>query len=240
MKKLLLQYKHALVWAAYITFYILGYLVVEHIVTENYHVIHMAFDDRIPFCELFVIPYMLWFPYMVGTVLFLLVTDKKEYYINFIVLAFGMTLFLAVSFLYPNGHNLRPAVMPRDNILTALVALLYKADTSTNVLPSIHVYDSLMAHAAVMHSSYLREHPTVYIGRKLRKGSHSHSVGFTLHTKWIRLASFILSLSIVLSTVFIKQHSMVDVITGTALAAVMYLIFYVNFSLPNLIFRYFV
>lgn len=232
MRKLLLQYKHALIWIAYIIFYILGYLVVEHIVTDEYHVIYMKLDDMIPFCEPFVLPYVLWFPYMVGTVLFLLVTDTKEYYKNFIVLAFGMTLFLIVSFLYPNGHNLRPEVMPRDNIFTWLVSFLYKADTSTNILPSIHVYDSLMAHAAIMHSSYLSKHQTVHIGRKLRNGDRSRKVGFSLHTKWIRLASFILSISITLSTVFIKQHSMVDVITGTALAAVMYVIFYI-FDCPQ-------
>lgn len=210
MKKLLLQYKHASAWIAYIIFYIAGYLLVEHMVTDEYHVIHMAPDDYIPFCELFVIPYLLWFPYMVGTVLYLLFTDKKDYYKNFAVLAIGMTLFLVVSLLYPNGHNLRPDVMPRDNIFTWLVSFLYKADTSTNILPSIHVYDSLMAHIAIVHSSHLH---------KLRETNPRRQ-------KWIRIVSLILSLSITLSTVFIKQHSMVDVITGTALAAVMYVIFY--------------
>ena len=38
----------------------------------------------------------------------------------------------------------------------------------------------------------------------------------------IRIGSFILCVSIVLSTVFIKQHSLFDVMTAFILAAVMY------------------
>ena len=30
-------------------------------INSNFHVIHMALDDYIPFCEFFVIPYYLWF-----------------------------------------------------------------------------------------------------------------------------------------------------------------------------------
>ena len=33
-------------------------------INSNFHVIHVALDDYIPFCEFFVIPYYLWFVYM--------------------------------------------------------------------------------------------------------------------------------------------------------------------------------
>ena len=46
------------------------------------------------------------------------------------------TLFCA---LIPNGQDLRPAVMPRDNIFCDLVAYTYSLDTNTNVFPSVHV-----------------------------------------------------------------------------------------------------
>ena len=40
-------------------------------VTKQFKVIHMGIDDYIPFCEIFVVPYMLWFAYIAVTVLFL-------------------------------------------------------------------------------------------------------------------------------------------------------------------------
>lgn len=202
MKQFILQYKHAFAWIIYIIFFLFGFFGIEHIVTTDYHIVHMTLDDYIPFCELFVIPYLLWFPYMTGTVLYFLFTDKRDYYKNFAALAFGMTLFLIVSLVYPNGHQLRLESMPRDNICTRLVVLLYSVDTSTNILPSIHVYDTLMAHIAVIHNETLRKR------------------------KWICAASFLICISIILSTVFIKQHSAVDVILGAALAVFPYLLLY--------------
>lgn len=92
--------------------------------------------------------------------------------------------------------------MPRDNVFTQAVAALWRIDTPTNLWPSIHVYNSMGAHFAVMRSSALRE----------RKG--------------IRIASGILAFSIILSTMFLKQHSVFDVATGLALGAVMYVLVY--------------
>ena len=39
----------------------------ERHVTDNYFVIHSIFDDYIPFCEYFIIPYLLWFAYIAVT-----------------------------------------------------------------------------------------------------------------------------------------------------------------------------
>ncbi len=206
MKQFIMRYRHASLWLVYMFFFLLGFFYIEQTVTSQYHMVHMALDDYIPFCELFVLPYFLWFPYMAGSVLYFLFMDKKEYYRNFAALAFGMTLFLAVSLFYPNGHNLRPAIMPRDNILTSLVNFLYGIDTSTNILPSIHVYDSVIAHLSIVHCQSLQ------------------------NKKWMHAVSFAICTSISLSTVMIKQHSAVDVITGAALAAIVYLILYCPYT----------
>lgn len=128
--------------------------------------------------------------------------DKEEYYKTCLFLATGMTIFLIVSTLWPNGHHLRPYVMPRDNVFTRMVAALYKTDTPTNLWPSIHVYNSLGAHIAVMKSRHLE------------------------NKKGIRIGSFILCVSIILSTMFIKQHSVFDVTTAFIMAAVMYVLVY--------------
>lgn len=202
LKGLYLRYRHGIPLVIYMAIYLGWFTWLENRSRKNYTLIHVSADDYIPFCEVFVIPYFLWFAYVAAVVLFLFLKNKQEFYKACIFLVTGMTIFLAVSTLWPNGHHLRPAVMPRDNIFTQAIALLWKIDTPTNLWPSIHVYNSMGAHFAVMRSAEFRN----------RKG--------------IRIASGILALSIILSTMLIKQHSVFDVTTAIVLGTVMYILVY--------------
>lgn len=208
MKEFIRKYRHGIPMVIYLIVYLILFFIVERLTEDNYHVIHMALDDKIPFCEYFVIPYFCWFAYVAGFVLYFIFVDKESYWPMFWFLVTGMTVFLIVSFVYPNGHELRPAQFPRDNVFTRMIANLYQTDTATNILPSIHVYNSIGIHIAVQKSRRLSKHRPVQI------------------------ASGILSALIIMSTVFIKQHSMVDVISAFGLAAVVYVLIYVTHIIP--------
>ena len=162
----------------------------------------MAIDDYIPFCELFIIPYVLWFFYVSIVVIYFFFHDRTEYYQALMFLFTGMTIFLVISTIWPNMHQLRLSQMPRDNIFTRVIAGLWATDTPTNLWPSIHVYNSLGAHFAIMKSKDFANKPL------------------------IRYASLLLAISIICSTVLIKQHSMFDVLTAFVMAAVMYVFVY--------------
>ncbi len=196
------KYRHAVPLIIYGIIYLTWFLYLERKVTKDYWVIHVALDDYIPFWEGFVIPYLLWFLYVSAAVVYLFFKDKDDYYRTCIFLFTGMTIFLTISTLFPNGHHLWPAVLPRDNIFTMMVSHLYKADTPTNLWPSIHVYNSLGAHFAIMKNNKLS-------GKRP-----------------VRVLSLLLCISIILSTMFIKQHSVFDVVTAFIMAAVMYGIVY--------------
>ena len=114
----------------------------------------------------------------------------------------GMTIFIIVSYVYPNGLELRPDTFTRDNIFIQLTRKIYLMDTPTNVLPSIHVFNSMAVYFAVKNSPYLKE------------------------KKVIRGAAFFMTTSLVLSTMFLKQHSVVDVLTALILSYVSYDIIY--------------
>lgn len=202
MKKYYVRYKHAIPLIIYAAIYCVWFAWLERTVVHPDTIIHMKIDDMIPFCELFVIPYFLWFGYVSIVVLYCFFKNKQEYYKTCVFLFTGMTAFLVISTLWPNGHHLRPYIMPRDNIFSSLVAHLYNMDTPTNLWPSIHVYNSIGAHLAVVHSQKLAKNKAILSG------------------------SFILCVSIVLSTVFIKQHSMFDVLTAFVMAATMYVVVY--------------
>lgn len=201
-KSLWTKYRHAVPLIIYAIIYMTWFCYLERTVTTEYQVIHMNIDDHIPFLEIFVVPYFLWFGYVAISVLLLFFTDKSEYYKTCAFLFTGMTIFLIISTLWPNGHHLRLTEMPRDNVFTHMIEGLWKTDTATNLWPSIHVYNSIGAHLAITHSKVLE------------------------NKKGIKTASFILACSIVLSTVFIKQHSVFDMITAFILAAVMHALVY--------------
>lgn len=195
-----------------ILFYSFIYLGIFFLLEQNitdYNIINFKLDEYVPFVEIFIIPYLLWFAYVaISVVFFFLFLDIGEYYRLVCFLFLGMTVFLIVSAVYPNGLNLRPSYFPRDNIFTDMVKTLYQTDTSTNVMPSIHVYNSICVHVAIAKSPF-----------------------FQKHKNW-RNASFLLMLLIISSTVFLKQHSLLDVAGGILLATAFYPIFYVKNCIP--------
>ena len=174
--------------------YLLSFFVIERVVVTGYQPTQTWLDAYIPFCEWFVIPYCLWYPLLVAVGLWLLWKDREGFrrYMRFLALTFFASAL--IWFLIPNGQDLRPAVMPRDNPLTRLVEGLYSIDTNTNVFPSVHVVGAIGAAWAVKKTPSL-ERRTLLCG-----------------------ATAILALLICLSTLFIKQHAVLDVIGGLGLA----------------------
>lgn len=197
MKNLLKKYSHAWVMG-YILIYLPWFCFLEKAVTKNYSVMHVALDDYIPFSEYFIVPYLFWFVYVTGAVLFFFFTSKPDYYRLCTFLFVGMTISLLICTFFPNGTDLRTAVDPNKNIFTRLVAMIHASDTSTNVFPSIHAYNSLGVHFAIRNSQILRD------------------------KRWVQVASFLSMVLICLSTVVLKQHSVIDVAGAFVLGYAMY------------------
>lgn len=201
MKMLLKKYGH--IWTlGYAFIYLPWFFHLENTVTRDYAVMHTGLDDYIPFNEYFIIPYLLWFVYVGGAMVYFFFTSKQEYYKLCTFLFVGMTVSLLICTFFPNGTDLRVEVDPSKNLCSRLVHLIHAADTATNVFPSIHAFNSFGVHFAVMNSRTLKD---------------SHVV---------RWGSFILMVSICLSTVFLKQHSAIDVTGAMILAYVLYPLVY--------------
>lgn len=201
LKDFIYRYRHAWV-LSYNVVYLSWFAYLEQTVTKNFHIITLPVDLEIPFCEYFIIPYLLWFAYITFGVMYFFFKKKEDYYKLCAFLFTGMTVFLVVSTLYPNGCYLRPITFARENWCTELVSRLYRVDTPTNLFPSIHVYNSLGVHIALLRSECFQNRPAM------------------------KAASLMLCCSIVLSTLFLKQHSVFDVLTAFGMAAVMYYVIY--------------
>ncbi|MGN0510979.1 MAG: phosphatase PAP2 family protein [Lachnospiraceae bacterium] len=198
------KYKHGFVIVTYSILYLCIFQYLEQRHVYSYHLIHCALDDLIPFCEYFIVPYLLWFPYQVFVIAYFIFfnKEKREYYQLTLNLCMGMTVFLIVSWLYPNIQLLRPAVFTGDSLFIRAVQQLYSMDTPTNILPSIHVFNSIAIHLAICKCEQLRD------------------------KKWLKRGAGILTFLIILSTMFLKQHSVIDVTLGSAMAGAGYLLFY--------------
>jgi hypothetical protein len=205
--ELIKKYKHG--WAfSYFLIYIPWFRYLERTVTTSYHVMYSVIDSYIPFNEYFIVPYYFWFIYMTATLVYLFLKDAGEFYRYILFLAAGMSFCLFVCQIYPNGTDFRPVVDESKNWATKLVAFIHKVDTNTNVFPSIHVYNSIGTHIAICKSKYLSP------------------------IKYMKAFSLISLLSISASTVFLKQHSIIDVIGAIIIGYIAYILIYSKVGVP--------
>lgn len=194
LKQFLFKYKHAIA-IVYLPIYMVWFTMLERRSDVEFADMHCIIDDWIPFCEIFIIPYLLWFLYVAVSLLFLFLQTAhlKDFYRCVAMLILGMTTCLFIYTIFPNAQSMRPTTFARDNIFTDIIGILYSTDTATNVCPSIHVYNSIAIHVGLTRSYMLRD----------KKG-------------W-RYASLILCVLICLSTMFLKQHSFLDVLAAIIL-----------------------
>lgn len=153
-------------------------------VERNY--VYSPLDDYIPFVEAFIIPYCLWFFYFAGPLVYFLIVSREDFLRTGLFLAFGMTVSVLIFFLLPNGIDFRPETLPRDNALTRLTLLIYSMDEPHNVFPSNHCFVAIGITVGILRCRRLA-------GKRLLKS-----------------AAVLLCALICLSTVFIKQHSVLD------------------------------
>jgi len=195
------QYKH-LWWLLFFPIYWLRYPLIENLnPAAQYHPIYCPLDDLIPFQEWFIIPYMLWMVSIVALSLYTLLYDVDSFkrYMKFLTVS--MSISTVIFLVYPSCQNLRPEVMPRQNFLSKCVELLYAADTNTNVFPSEHAIGSVAVWAAALHTK--------------RLSSPGKMTAISM-----------LMLLICFSTVFLKQHSILDVAVAVPICALCYWVCY--------------
>lgn len=188
---------------AYGILYIMAFFWLECREVSAIHIVSWALDERIPFCEYFIVPYYFWFVYIAITMIYIIFFCKEQRERKSFIFSFcmGMSVFLLVSCVYPNGHELRPEI-EGDSVFIQAVRLLHWMDTPTNILPSMHVFVTGACSIALLRQKELRKY------------------------KWFIPIVWVCSILIILSTLFLKQHSVVDVIWALILNMACYILFY--------------
>ena len=185
------QFSHLKLLAGWIVYFIMYFLTENLIPASSCHVMHCFIDDLIPFNEIFVIFYVSWYLLIVGSLLYFMLYNIESFKNLSKYIIITQVVAVMVYIVYPSRQDLRPEVFADDNLLTQLLGLLYTADTNTGVCPSLHV-----AYSLGIASVWIKEKDVSIL---------------------VRTFVVVLAVLICLSTMFIKQHSAVDVIAALPL-----------------------
>lgn len=197
MKAFLEKYQSLKYLIYFFIAYMIGFMILENQDFSHMIITDTWIDQYIPFNEYFVIPYVLWFVFMVLGFAYFVFIDQSGIKRTYFYLFLGMSLSLLIYALIPTGQNLRVQLY-NDNIFQCLVSFIYSVDSSTNVCPSIHVYNSVMMCVSLLKSRKIKQHT------------------------WLCFLIIVLAILICMSTVMIKQHAFMDIVWALVLAIVIY------------------
>ncbi|BBI31396.1 inositol phosphorylceramide synthase [Cohnella abietis] len=134
------QYK-PLLWLLVIPLLNIVYELLNHS-GDNVHSLVTSLDVSTPFIPVFIIPYVLWYPFLLGVLVLILRKNVQKYYQTVLALCMGLILcdliYICFQTMVP-----RPEVAP-NGFLHQLVSLVYASDKPFNCFPSIHVLTSTL------------------------------------------------------------------------------------------------
>lgn len=194
------QFSHLKLLGGWLVYFVLFFLTENLIPAESCYSVHIPLDDKIPFCEWFVIPYVSWYGLIAFSLGYFLLYDVGSFKDLSKYIIITQLIAMTAYILFPTRQDLRPAEFPRDNILSQIVGLIYSVDTNTGVCPSLHVGYSLGL-------------ISVWLKRK-----NSSFVWKTVVVIW--------ALAICLSTMFVKQHSALDFLAAIPMCLLAELLVY--------------
>ena len=166
------------------------YFLVQFIATDSYSFM-TPLDEVIPFVPEFIWVYHTLIPVIIITTIFSM--ERRDVFFNTVL---ALTLAVVILSLC---HVLFPSFYPRQEIEAGsisawLVSVTRTVDAACNTFPSGHVTFSWIIYFSICKAECIKR------------------------TKWLRLTYLLWAILIALSTVFLKQHYIFDVVAGVLLA----------------------
>lgn len=162
----------------------------------NEHTPITVLDQALPVVSIFAVPYLFWFLFIGMMLVVFAFSYEDDYYRLVNSLIVGTVISTLIFYFYPTVIA-RPGI-PGTDPFSAMVRFIYSVDNPFDCLPSLHILYALL--------------PTFFFC-KCSKSSF-----------W-KTATVITFVLICLSTVFIKQHYVMDVLIASAIGSVLYIVF---------------
>ena len=191
------KFRHILM-LLYWPLFSLVFQLLEHRQGIEWIAVRSRFDGMIPFCEYFIIPYYFWFVYLVWMLVYTFFFDIPSFkkYMTFIIISYSLTCLIYV--ILPTEQNLRIDLSERSNVFEDLVWQLQTSiDNNKNVCPSLHVTGSF----AVLFTAWNSER---------------------YRSVFWRAVFIAITVLISASTVFLKQHSIIDIAAAVGICFAIY------------------
>ena len=190
------------------------YMIINHLIVPT-HFIHCRLDDYIPFYADFALVYVYWFAFLPGGFIQMLwhrddgsPRSRLDYNRMMWLFFVSWVICLAVYIIYPNGIDFRPTSdeIGYETFCSGGLALTYRGfDLPANVLPSLHCTSTMALSLAILSSGFVKRSPFKAL----------------YYTYYILFAVLICA-----STVFVKQHSIIDFFVSAVEVAVLYAVIY--------------
>ncbi|SDN92285.1 PAP2 superfamily protein [Paenibacillus sp. yr247] len=163
---------------------------------HNVHSLTTLLDYNTPYLKIFILPYIAWYPYLLVSYIFLCISDRKAYYVT--LTSYNVCLIVSniIFFCYQTTVP-RPINIGHD-WLNNIVSWVYQHDRPFDCFPSIHVIGCYLVMKGVCHSQ--------------------------IRQRIARLIIYLVGTTIIVSTLFVKQHVLFDVIGGILIVEVVFLI----------------
>jgi membrane-associated phospholipid phosphatase len=186
--------KHALALSYLLTIPVMGFIyTLLNTSSRQVHSLNTHMDQHIPFIQAFIVPYMLWMPFLYLTLVYFCMKDRNMYYCT--LLAYNVGVLVSYGFYMFFQTTVPRPEISGEGLISQMTAFLYRADQPFNCFPSIHCMSSYLLFRALFTSSIKNKRNLTLIGS----------------------SAFI----IILSTLFVKQHVVLDAVGGVILAEVL-------------------
>lgn len=180
--------------------YLVWFFAMEKIPNRNYHIVYSKLDDYIPFYKPAILMYSSWFLMLVIPFVYLLKRKSYDNMYNIIIPMFlAMYISLIIYVIYPTALDIRVTDITGNDICSWIIRKIQGIDAPNNVCPSIHVSTTV-----IIYNQF----------RKILKDNKKSKAFFLL---W--------SVGICISTMLVKQHSIIDVLCGVVLAYAILFVF---------------
>lgn len=156
-------------------------------------------DYLMPYNKYFILAYALWWPLVPAAFIFFYFRDIPSFKALCFQVFIVCYLALLVYIVYPSYLDLRGPINETD-ICSSIILWLRSIDPPKNVFPSLHVSETMSICFVVYKSEDL------------------------LLNKFVKVIIYFIGFMIILSTIFIDQHSLQDIIFALLLSIIFYIV----------------
>lgn len=194
MKKI--EFKPLILTVALIAFQSLCYFL-SKLFGGSPHLIGSFIDDKIPFNMWFIIPYCIWYV-LIFLIPYYIYKKDKNLFVRYIISYTLCTVAANIIFIVYPTYVDRP-IVSGNGVLEFITKVVFAVDTPPqNCFPSLHCAVSMLF---VLYMFRCKECP--------------------LPSK---VCTFIIAIMIMVGTLFVKQHVLIDLISGDVIALFIYLV----------------